>query len=68
MDASGGYTEYPFVAEFYDDVVPYRNRQDVAFFVEMAQCSEGQVLEHRFSNHAAKSSVVAAVRAMTCRL
>jgi SAM-dependent methyltransferase len=45
MDASGGYTEYPFVAEFYDDVVPYRNRQDVAFFVEMAQCSEGQVLE-----------------------
>jgi SAM-dependent methyltransferase len=45
MDASGGYTEYPFVAEFYDSVVSYRNRQDVAFFVEMAQRAEGQVLE-----------------------
>ena len=45
MDSSGGYTEYPFVAEFYDDVVPYRTRQDVAFFVEMAQRSGGPVLE-----------------------
>lgn len=45
MDASGGYTEYPFVAEFYDYVVPYRSRQDVAFFVEMAQRSQRPVLE-----------------------
>jgi ubiquinone/menaquinone biosynthesis C-methylase UbiE len=45
MDSSGGYTECPFVAEFYDDVVPYRSRQDVAFFVEMAQRSGGPVLE-----------------------
>ena len=45
MDSSGGYTEYSFVAEFYDEVAPYRNRPDVAFFVEMAQGSEGPVLE-----------------------
>ncbi|MBI4611172.1 MAG: hypothetical protein HY726_19455 [Candidatus Rokubacteria bacterium] len=32
MDRSGGYEEYAFVAEFYDHVVPYRERQDVAFF------------------------------------
>ncbi|MBI4640882.1 MAG: class I SAM-dependent methyltransferase [Candidatus Tectomicrobia bacterium] len=45
MDRSGGYEEYPFVAELYDYVVPYRDRQDVAFFVEMARQSEGPVLE-----------------------
>lgn len=45
MDPTGGYVEYPFVAEFYDYVVPYRDRQDVAFFVEMARRSEGPVLE-----------------------
>lgn len=43
MDPSGGYTD--FVAEFYDSVVPYRERQDVGFFVEMAQHSGGHVLE-----------------------
>lgn len=45
MDFSGGYTHNPFVAEFYDLVVPYRDRNDVNFFVEMAQRSEGPVLE-----------------------
>src|SRR2546422_24671 len=45
MDPSGGYTDSPFVAEFYDSVVPYRDRQDVNFFVEMAQQSGGPVLE-----------------------
>lgn len=44
-DRAGGYTEYRFTAEFYDHVVPYRERQDVAFFVEMAQASGGPVLE-----------------------
>ena len=34
-----------FVAEFYDLVVPYREREDVNFFVEMAQQSGGPVLE-----------------------
>ncbi|MBA3354542.1 MAG: hypothetical protein H0U18_01095 [Pyrinomonadaceae bacterium] len=45
MNSSGGYADNPFLAEFYDSVVPYRERQDVSFFVEMAQRSEGPVLE-----------------------
>lgn len=45
MDKSGGYTDYPFVAEFYDDTVPYKDRQDVQFFVEAAQASGGKTLE-----------------------
>jgi SAM-dependent methyltransferase len=36
---------YQSIAEFYDHVVPYSERQDVAFFVEMAQQSGGPVLE-----------------------
>ncbi len=44
-DRAGGYTEYQFTAEFYDYVAPYRRRQDVAFFVEMAQATGGPVLE-----------------------
>jgi len=45
MDNSGGYADNYFLAEFYDSVVPYRERQDVNFFVEMAQRSGGPVLE-----------------------
>jgi SAM-dependent methyltransferase len=45
MDPAGGYAEYAFVADLYDYVVPYRNRHDVAFFVEAAQASGGPVLE-----------------------
>lgn len=37
--------QYAATAEFYDYVVPYRTRQDVAFFVEAAQASGGPVLE-----------------------
>ena len=33
------------MAEFYDYVAPYRERQDVAFFVQMARDSGGPVLE-----------------------
>ncbi len=44
-DRAGGYAEYGFTAEFYDHVVPYRERQDVAFFIEMAQAAGGSVLE-----------------------
>jgi len=36
---------YDVVAEFYDHVVPYQNRQDIDFFVEMARKSGGPVLE-----------------------
>src|SRR3990170_3104384 len=45
MNTSGGYDERDFVAEFYDHVVPYRERQDVAFYVEMARESGGPALE-----------------------
>jgi len=45
MDSLGGYDENPYIAELYDSVVPYRERQDVNFFVEMAQRSGGPVLE-----------------------
>ncbi len=44
-DPSGGYDERDFVAEFYDHVPPYKNRQDVAFYVDMARESGGPVLE-----------------------
>ena len=40
-----GDDEYASVAEFYDHVVPYEQRQDVAFFVAMARESGGPVLE-----------------------
>src|SRR5512141_2280855 len=41
MDAE----QYAVTAEFYDYVVPYQTREDVAFFVEAAQASGGPVLE-----------------------
>jgi SAM-dependent methyltransferase len=44
MDFTGGYDD-ALVAEFYDHVVPYRDRADVAFFVEEATRSAGTVLE-----------------------
>ena len=44
-DHAGGYAEYGFTAEFYDHILPYRERADVAFWVEMAQASGGPVLE-----------------------
>lgn len=45
MARSGGYADNPFLAEFYDSVVPYCERQDIDFFVEKAQGSGGPVLE-----------------------
>ncbi len=45
MAHASGYDEYAFVAEFYDYVVPYRDRQDVTFWVEAAKESGGPVLE-----------------------
>jgi SAM-dependent methyltransferase len=45
MNSSGGYESYAFVAELYDHVVPYRERPDVPFFVQMALESGGPVLE-----------------------
>jgi SAM-dependent methyltransferase len=37
--------EYAAIADLYDDVIPYRDRSDVAFFVEEARASGGPVLE-----------------------
>jgi SAM-dependent methyltransferase len=37
--------EYEAFAEFYDYVVPYRSRPDVAFFVDLARACGGTVLE-----------------------
>jgi SAM-dependent methyltransferase len=37
--------QYATTAAFYDYVVPYQTREDVAFFVEAAQASGGPVLE-----------------------
>ena len=45
MTQSESYDEYTSIAELYDYVVPYRERQDVAFFVETARESGGPVLE-----------------------
>jgi SAM-dependent methyltransferase len=45
VDTSAVHDEYSSVAEFYDFVVPYCQRQDVVFFVEMARQSAGPVLE-----------------------
>ena len=42
---TGGYQDNPFVARLYDQVVPYRDRPDVEFFVDFAQDSGGAVLE-----------------------
>ena len=45
MSQAGAYDEYESIAEFYDYIVPYRERQDVDFFVEAAGESGGPVLE-----------------------
>lgn len=45
VNLPSGHDEYASAAEFYDFVVPYRDRQDVAFFVEMAREAAGPVLE-----------------------
>ena len=45
MTQTGTYDEYMSIAELYDHVVPYQERQDVGFFVEAARESGGPVLE-----------------------
>ncbi|MFH1892447.1 MAG: class I SAM-dependent methyltransferase [Candidatus Zixiibacteriota bacterium] len=45
MDTNGGYTEFPFVSEFYDSVYDQLNRGDIEFFVDMAKEVGGPVLE-----------------------
>lgn len=45
MSRAGGYEEYAFIAELYDHVAPYRDRPDIAFFVEAASKAGSPVLE-----------------------
>lgn len=45
MSKAGGYADDAFIADFYDHVIPYRNRADIDFYVEMAVKSGGPVLE-----------------------
>ncbi|SRR6266508_1188277 len=45
MIVGDGYDEYAFIAELYDHVVPYRDRADIAFFVETAKRAGSPVLE-----------------------
>src|SRR5438477_11680224 len=40
-----GYDDYASIAELYDYVTPYRDRQDVQFYVEAAKQAGGPVLE-----------------------
>ena len=42
---TGGYQTNPLVAQLYDQVVPYRERPDITFYVEEAVKSGGAVLE-----------------------
>lgn len=44
MNKRSGY-DNPFIADTYDYVVPYRDRKDVDFFVDLARESNGPVLE-----------------------
>lgn len=45
MSHAGGYQDAAFVADLYDYVAPYRERPDIAFFVEAAMEASGPVLE-----------------------
>jgi len=42
---TGGYQSSPFLARLYDQVIPYRDRPDVEFFVQAALDSGSPVLE-----------------------
>jgi SAM-dependent methyltransferase len=45
LDTSTEHDLFSVIAQFYDYVVPYRERRDVGFFVELAQQACGAVLE-----------------------
>jgi SAM-dependent methyltransferase len=45
MTESRIYDEYTLIADLYDHVVPYQERQDVGFFVDAARETGGPVLE-----------------------
>ena len=41
---SGGYQSYPFVAQLYDQITPYKTRPDIDFYVQAALDAAGPVL------------------------
>ena len=45
MSVAGGYGEYAFIADLYDHVALYRDRPDIAFYVDAAKEAGGPVLE-----------------------
>lgn len=45
MDRTGGYAEYGFVSEFYDWIPPYRSRNDLNFYLDMARTYGDPILE-----------------------
>ncbi|NIP42047.1 MAG: class I SAM-dependent methyltransferase [candidate division Zixibacteria bacterium] len=45
MNESGGYSDHPFVAEFYDFIPPYKDRDDLKFWIDAAKQTGGPVLE-----------------------
>ncbi len=45
MSDCGGYDTNSVISEFYDHVVPYRERDDINFFVDYASKANGPVLE-----------------------
>jgi SAM-dependent methyltransferase len=45
MGESTGNDEHGLVADLYDHVVPYRDREDIDFYIQQAQKSGGPVLE-----------------------
>jgi SAM-dependent methyltransferase len=45
MPPAGSHDEYATIADLYDYVAPYRDRGDIAFFVDAAVTAGGQVLE-----------------------
>jgi SAM-dependent methyltransferase len=45
MSKQSSYDQAEFISKFYDHVGPYRDRPDIAFYVELAKRSPGPVLE-----------------------
>ncbi|MGH7562160.1 MAG: class I SAM-dependent methyltransferase [Gemmatimonadales bacterium] len=45
MNPAGTEDEYAAIADLYDHVIPYRDRQDVEFYLEAARSTGGPVLE-----------------------
>lgn len=45
MKQGGGYDDHPFVAEFYDQVIPHLIRNDIRHYTTLAMAADGPVME-----------------------